>query len=126
MPKGWQRRVETSLNVSWEIIESLVFDINEWIIDIKDSNLDIYRSYTGGDGSHVYENVCKLSQAIGEKRLTIRIPEIPDYNTEENMMASMEVYEHLGNLDVFKYRRVEGYNGNTVKYDVKLPRFLRN
>lgn len=38
----------------------------------------------------------------------IRIPEIPEYNTKENVLSSMEVYSELGTLDVFKYRKLNG------------------
>lgn len=106
IPDGWQKRVETSLNVPWEQIIKLVPFINNWIIDIKDSNQDIYREYTGIDGVRVYENICKLSSIIGKDRITIRIPEIPGYNTETNVLSSMEVYDKLGVLDVFRYRKI--------------------
>ncbi len=106
MPKEWQRRIETSLNYSWDSIDILIPYIDEWIIDIKDSHQDIYKNYTGIDGSSVYENVCRLSEKIGSEKLLIRIPEIPDYNTEENVLSSMELYSDLGRLDVFKYRKM--------------------
>ena len=105
MPKQWKRRVETSLNIAWENIEKLTPHIDQWIVDIKDCHQDIYKAYTGGDGIRVYENVCKLSSSVGSDKLRIRIPEIPGYNTEEDVLTSMEVYSGLGELDVFKYRK---------------------
>ena len=98
--------IETSLNVSWERIELLVPYINQWIIDIKDSHQDIYKTYTGIDNSFVYENVQKLSEKVGKDKLVIRIPEIPEYNTEDNILASMEEYSEFGTLDIFKYRKM--------------------
>lgn len=106
MPEEWQKRIETSLNVSWERIELLVPYINQWIIDIKDSHQDIYKTYTGIDNSFVYENVQKLSEKVGKDKLVIRIPEIPEYNTEDNILASMEEYSEFGTLDIFKYRKM--------------------
>lgn len=105
MPPQWQKRIETSLNVPWKKIEPLLPYIDEWIIDIKDSDSKIYKAYTGIDGTHVYENVCKLSECLGPDRLLIRIPEIPDYNTAENVAASRELYSGLGKVDEFRYRR---------------------
>lgn len=106
MPKEWKKRVETSLNVSWDKVELLIPYIDQWIIDIKDSHQEIYKEYTGGDGLIVYENVMRLHEKIGKERITIRIPEIPGYNTEENVIESMEIYSGIGTLDIFKYRKI--------------------
>lgn len=107
MPKHWAKRIETCLNVSWEKIELLIPYIDQWIIDIKDSNQDIYKNYTGVDGSIVYENITRLSHLIGKDKILIRIPKIPDYNTEENVLASMEIYKNLGEIDLFEYRKTK-------------------
>lgn len=106
MPEEWQKRVETSLNVEWDKIEPLIPYIDQWFIDIKDSYRYMYSQYTGVDGQQtVYENVCRLSYEAGKDKLIIRIPEIPEYNTEEYVIESMEIYSGLGFLDVFKYRK---------------------
>jgi pyruvate formate lyase activating enzyme len=107
MPDKWQRRIETSLSVSWDKVDLLIPYIDEWIVDIKESHQGIYKDYTGVDGCFiVYENVCKLSEKIGKEKIVIRIPEIPDYNTEDNVLTSMEMYADLGKIDVFKYRKM--------------------
>lgn len=106
IPEGWKKRIETSLNVSWDKIKLLIPYINQWIIDIKDSHQDIYKDYTGIDGLLVYENVQRLSEKVGKDKLLIRIPEIPEYNTAECVITSMEIYSEYGMLDVFKYRKM--------------------
>ena len=45
----WAKRKETSLNVPWDNIKPVLYDMDEWIIDIKDINNDIYKSYTKTD-----------------------------------------------------------------------------
>ena len=47
VPLQWKIRIETSLNVKWDKIELLLPYIDQWIIDIKDSNTEIYKNYTG-------------------------------------------------------------------------------
>lgn len=111
MPKEWAVRVETSLNVPWEMIDLLIPYVDRWIIDIKDSNYSIYKKYTGMDGACVCENVCRLSKKIGKDKLVIRIPEIPEYNTEVDMMYSMDIYDEFGKIDVFTYRKTAGTLG---------------
>ena len=48
----------------------------------------------------------RLSEKVGKDKLLIRIPEIPEYNTEECVITSMEIYSEYGMLDVFKYRKM--------------------
>lgn len=55
--EGWQMRIETSLNVPWDYVEPLVGDMDEWIIDIKDMDYQIYESYTGVKIDHLTSNL---------------------------------------------------------------------
>lgn len=104
VPLQWKIRIETSLNVKWDKIELLLPYIDQWIIDIKDSNTEIYKNYTGVDNLKVYDNVLRLSHKTGKEKLLIRIPKISNYNTEKNIQESVNLYSNLGNIDVFKYR----------------------
>lgn len=104
VPLQWKIRIETSLNVKWDKIELLLPYIDQWIIDIKDSNTEIYKNYTGVDNLKVYDNVLRLSHKTGKEKLLIRIPKIPNYNTEKDIQESVNLYSNLGNIDVFKYR----------------------
>lgn len=104
VPLQWKIRIETSLNVKWDKIELLIPYIDQWIIDIKDSNTEIYKNYTGVDNLKVYDNVLRLSHKTGKEKLLIRIPKIPNYNTEKDIQESVNLYSNLGNIDVFKYR----------------------
>lgn len=104
VPLQWKIRIETSLNVKWDKIELLLPYIDQWIIDIKDSNTEIYKNYTGVDNLKVYDNVIRLSHKTGKEKLLIRIPKIPNYNTEKNIQESVKLYSNLGNIDIFNYK----------------------
>lgn len=104
VPTKWKIRIETSLNVKWDKIELLLPYIDQWIIDIKDSNNEIYKNYTGVDNLKVYDNVLRLSHKTGKEKLLIRIPKIPNYNTEKDIQKSVKLYYNLGNIDVFNYK----------------------
>lgn len=104
VPLQWKKRIETSLNVKWDKIELLLPYIDQWIIDIKDSNTEIYKNYTGTDNLKVYDNVLRLSHKTGKEKLLIRIPKIPNYNTEKNIQESVKLYYNLGNIDIFNYK----------------------
>jgi pyruvate formate lyase activating enzyme len=104
VPLQWKIRIETSLNVKWDKIELLLPYIDQWIIDIKDINTEIYKNYTGVDNLKVYDNVLRLSHKTGKENLLIRIPKIPNYNTEKNIQESVKLYSNLGNIDIFNYK----------------------
>lgn len=104
VPTKWKIRIETSLNVQWDKIELLLPYIDQWIIDIKDSNNEIYKNYTGVDNLKVYDNVLRLNHKTGKEKLLIRIPRIPNYNTEKDIQESVKLYSNLGNIDVFNYK----------------------
>ncbi len=84
----WNIRVETSLNVPWRNVEPLIDDIDEWIIDIKDMNADIYERYTGMPINQMRDNLIKLASLVPTEKLRIRIPRIEGYNTEEDIKFS--------------------------------------
>ncbi len=86
-------RIETSLNVPWRYVEPILDDIDEWIIDIKDMNPEIYKRYTGMNIDSLLENLFKLAEIVDLESLHIRIPKIPNYNTDEDIKKSVKDIE---------------------------------
>ncbi len=107
MNSSWKCNIETSLNVGWEEIEKIINDIDYWYVDVKDVNAEIYRRYTGRDNALVLDNLYKLIDRIGKKKVCIRIPLIPQYNTEDDRDRSVGYFiRKYGSdikLDLFKY-----------------------
>lgn len=103
---SWQLNLETSLNVPSVNIETLLPVVNTMIIDIKDMNLDIYRSYTGQSNDLVLDNLRLIADSGRQKDCIIRLPLIPDFNTETDRTASRSRLETLGfdNFDLFTYQ----------------------
>lgn len=103
---AWQLNLETSLNVPTANIEALLPVLNTLIIDIKDMNSDIYRSYTGQSNDHVLANLRLIAEAGRQQNCIIRIPLIPDYNTDADRDASRKALEALGfdRFDLFTYQ----------------------
>ena len=56
-PQPWKINIETSLNVPQEHVRRLMEVIDEFVIDIKDMNPQIYKAYTGLDNAQVIENL---------------------------------------------------------------------
>ena len=113
LPDDIPIRVETSLNVRWEDIEILYGMIDEWIIDVKDLNPEIYLRYTGLSNENVIVNCKRLVEQYrlcGEdsrRHLIFRVPLIPGYNTPEDVEKSAEVLKKLGIVDRFTYKKPE-------------------
>lgn len=105
IPTQWNIRVETSLNVPWKSIKPLVEIVDEWIVDIKDMNPEIYKSYTGRSGQKAYENLGHLIGNIGKENVRVRMPCIPCFNKQEDIDASMKMIKDKYGIspEVFDY-----------------------
>lgn len=102
-PRGWKLRIETCLNLPWENISPLVDIIDYWYIDIKDMSSDIYKKYTGADNLQVISNLYKLSSIVNYNKIQIRIPNIPKYNTPEDVKRSVDICSNFGKIEIFDY-----------------------
>lgn len=105
-PKQWKINIETSLNVTQDHIEQLSSFIDEFVIDIKDMNPQIYKKYTGADNMKVIENLKFIAAAGLADKCLIRVPLIPGFNTEEDRKRSEALLSELGfaKLDKFEYK----------------------
>ena len=101
----WQIVAETSLNVPFENVKTLDAVLDGYIVDIKDMNPEIYKAYTGKDYALVISNLLWLLQHGDPNRIVVRVPHIPDFNTDEDVERSKERLEKMGvtNIDEFQY-----------------------
>ncbi len=110
---AWHLCAETSLNVPWENVEQAAACIDEFIIDCKDTDADIYRRYTGQDNAQMLQNLERLVGLVGAERIVVRLPLIPEFNTEENRSNSQRLLEEMGitRFDRFPYLTPEQRKG---------------
>lgn len=92
----WQINLETSLNVPTANIKALLPVVDTLIIDIKDMNPDIYRNYTGESNDLVLGNLRLIADAGRQQDCMVRIPLIPNYNSETDREKSRKALEALG------------------------------
>lgn len=111
----WNMRIETSLNVPWRNVEPLINDIDEWIIDIKDINDDIYYKYTGMSNDQVIDNIFRLADCLEKSRFHIRVPRIPGFNKKKDVDESVKWIKELLEVEpeVFDYMRTAEINRDT-------------
>ena len=74
-------------------------------MDIKDTNPDIYKAYTGKSNDAVLENLSLLLSLVPSERITVRVPLIKDYNTESDREKSIALLKNMGvtKFDLFEY-----------------------
>ena len=102
----WRITVETSLNVPSQHLELLLPVIDNYIIDIKDINNEIYLRYTQKENMTVLSNLRYLIEHGKAEQITVRTPLIPSYNTDEDIDASIQRLKEMGiiHFDRFKYK----------------------
>ena len=103
-PADWRIAVETSLNVSEENARLCLDCVDEWIVDIKDMNPDIYARYTGASPEKRDANLRLLAENCPQ-RTDVRVPRIPGYNAETDVERSVEQLRQMGfsRFDRFEY-----------------------
>lgn len=107
-PSEWNIRIETALNVTWNAVEPLIPNICQWIIDIKDMNDDIYKEYTGISNASMKSNLKRLVEVVSPERLHLRFPNIPGYNTSDDVKKSLDEVKHIDcKKEVFDYIYVD-------------------
>lgn len=102
---GWRLTAETSLHVpKTQLIKALPV-LDDFIVDIKDLNPVIYEAYTSMPIDRVLSNLKLLSEHCAPERVTVRVPSIPQYNTEEDVASSVEKLQAMGftQIEVFPY-----------------------
>ena len=106
-PKEWKIYIETSLNVERQHLEAVAPYVHHYYIDIKDMNPDIYHRYTSLNIKRVIENLRWLADHEDLRKVTIRLPHIPDYNTQDDIDVSQKKLEAMGfeDFDRFNYIR---------------------
>lgn len=104
--------VETSLNLCLTpkdedtgILDRLLKAITLFIIDIKSTDPEIYRAYTGKSNENMLRNLQLIAQKGCQDKCHIRVPVIPGYKTNEKALEDKEYLLGLGfrDIEIFDY-----------------------
>ena len=101
----WQIVVETSLHVPLANLQAIDPMLDGYIVDIKDVNPDIYQAYTGKTNALVISNLEWLLRCGDSNRIIVRVPHIPDFNTDDDVARSINSLKAMGvvDFDEFNY-----------------------
>ena len=105
MNPEWKLTIETSLNVPLKNVKAIASLVQMWYVDIKDMNPDIYKAYGCKENKQVIGNLQWLAANGYADKVIIRLPLIPEYNTDEDRQMSQQQLEEMGftNFDKFNY-----------------------
>ena len=105
MNPEWKLTIETSLNVPLENVKAIASLVQMWYVDIKDMNPEIYKAYGCKENKQVVSNLQWLAANGYADKVIIRLPLIPEYNTDEDRQRSQQQLEEMGftNFDKFNY-----------------------
>jgi len=99
----WKLYAETSLCVPEENVRIAAQVLDGFIVDIKDTDPDIYRAYTGQEVWAALDNLRLLVTLTDPAKIRVRLPLIPGYNTEENRNRSEALLRDMGITDIDRF-----------------------
>jgi len=79
--------IETSLNVNWGKVERCIGLVETFLVDLKHTNKNKFKTFTQGNAELVMDNLKKLTDSGSP--IIVRIPVIPGFNHSENEMFKM-------------------------------------
>ena len=110
--KKWTVNLETSLNFSRENLKMLQDVVDYFYIDIKDTDPDIYKAYTGGDNDLPIRNLEYLCENKYQYKIQVRVPEIERFNTTDNCDITEKYCRSLGITDIDRFQYI--IRGNSI------------
>ncbi len=105
--------METALACSWADINLLAPIVDHWIVDIKDMNPNIKAQYTGMLENSLFSLNLLKGNGITQN-VTVKVPHIPEYNTDKDVAKSIEQIRGLGFKDIVECQYIK-FNGNYKK-----------
>lgn len=105
LPECVNITLETSLCVAKDMLEPLLEPVHQFIIDIKTLNPELYQRYTRHSNEMVIENLEYIVRQGMQGKCRVRVPRIPDYTSEADIVASLEWLQDRGfeDIDPFDY-----------------------
>ncbi len=111
-PSGWKIFIETCIDYSYSTFEKLAPAIDRWYVDIKSMDCDIYENYTGQRCGNLQHLEC-LKCLVPLEKITVKVPLIPDFNTDEDVSRSIDTIRRIGFTDIRKVEYINRIKDNS-------------
>ena len=100
---AWNITLETSLNVPQKNLEMLLPIVDYYIVDIKDINSEIYKSYTGKDNEQSVSNLRWLARQGKTDKIRVRVPKIPNFNSDADTKNTISALKEIGLTEIEQF-----------------------
>lgn len=100
--------METSLYSSFDNIERVITQIDEWYIDFKLFDEDKHKKFTGVSNDLIKTNIIKLSKLIDHNKIILTLPVIPSVNDSDDNIKQMIAFMKscgLNKVEIHPYRK---------------------
>lgn len=112
--QGWHTAIETTGYANSETIEEVFPYIDLVLMDIKSTNLELHRKYTGVSNEIILNNAKRISEI---SKMVIRVPLIPDFNSSmQDILELCRFTKTLNNIDTIHLLPYHTYGEN--KYEL--------
>jgi pyruvate formate lyase activating enzyme len=85
---GINTAIESMGGIQYEVIESILPHLDYFLMDIKHTNAEKHREFTGKTNELMLENAKKIA-ASGQTNLIIRVPVIPTFNNSRDEICTI-------------------------------------
>ena len=99
----WKINIETSLNIPEANLIEIFPIVNNYIVDIKDINNDIYKKYTGKSNRLSINNLKWLIAQGKADKICVRVPLIPNFNSEKDTENTILTLKDMGIKEFEKF-----------------------
>ncbi|CUU49989.1 MULTISPECIES: glycyl-radical enzyme activating protein [Clostridium] len=112
--QGWHTAIETTGYANSETIEKVFPYIDLVLMDIKSTNLELHRKYTGVSNEIILNNAKRISEI---SKMVVRVPLIPDFNSSiQDILELCRFTKTLNNIDTIHLLPYHTYGEN--KYEL--------
>lgn len=112
--QGWHTAIETTAYSNKEVIESVFPYIDLTLMDIKGTNSELHKKFTGVSNEIIIENAKLVSKL---SKMVVRVPLIPEFNSsKEDILELCSVVKTLNNVNTIHLLPYHTYGEN--KYNL--------
>lgn len=122
--EGFSTAIESMACAPWETIESILPYLDTYLMDIKHTNPEKHKQFTGKDNLLMMENARKVAES-GKTELVIRVPVVPTFNATEEEIEGIAAFADslpgVKKMHLLPYHRLgqDKYDGLNRPYDLR-------
>ncbi|MFZ5570260.1 MAG: glycyl-radical enzyme activating protein [Thermodesulfobacteriota bacterium] len=107
--RGINTAIETASNVPWEFMAKVLPHVDTVLHDIKLTDPDRHKKWTGVDNMRIRENLLRAYETFPDKKFIARTPVIPGVNDDEEhiraTLAFIKPYKNVVDYELLPYMR---------------------